>query len=1014
VAVRELITGTVTFLFSDIEGSTKLLQEAGEGYADLLEEQRRIVRDAIAEHDGIEVGTEGDSFFVVFRSPRNALEAAARIQRSLADHRFSHPLRVRMGVHTGEGRVLGANDYVGIDVHRAARIAGAAHGGQVLVSEATRALAEREVPPGLEFRDLGRHRLKDLAQPEHLHQLVVSGLPSEFPPIRALDVRPNNLPLQLTKFIGREEQVSEVKRHLFDGVRLLTLTGPGGTGKTRLALEVAAEALIHFEDGVCFVDLSSVSDPESVVPAIAEALGVHEAVDRPLRDALEETLRDRTTLLVLDNFEQVVDAGANVDWLLRAAPHTKVIVTSRTVLHRYGEHEFPVPPMPVVEPDQAADLDAAGRSESIRLFVERATAAKPDFALTSENAAAVARIAALLDGLPLAIELAASRVKMLSPQAILDRLAAGSTVLTSRLLDRPERQRSLRGAIEWSYDLLKPHERGLFARMSVFHGGASLEAVESVCTLPQDLDTLEVLESLVDHSLVKQAEAEGGEPRFDMLATIRAYAAERLEEGPDRAEAAKGAHAVYFADLARRQRDRLSGPERDRALAALLADLENLRVAWRYWLGARDLGQVSALLDVLLLLYDAHGWYHATIEISTDLLDLLAATPSTPKRAIQELTVRMGLARALMAVRGYTPEVEQAFESALRLFEGQRDVPQLVPVLRALANFYSFRGDFQKAAVIGEEMLSHAGPDGDPRLRGEGHLVLGYGIALTADMHGGLQHLDEAIACFETEPAPASRTSLGNDPRVASHTVSALVLWLLGFPDRARERADRAVEIAAELGRPFTLAYSTFHSGYLHLWRREPEPARDRAQAVVAVANEFDLHIWRAIGASLLGAANARLGLIDEGVAQIEQGMALYKGISTPPVFWPLLLGLKAGVYRDAGRLTEALEQVDEALGILGTDVVLASDFCLFKGDLLLGLGRPDAEEWFRRAVDAASPLDARMPQLRAATRLCRLRRAAGDPDPDLELRELFETFTEGFSLSDLIDARALLDEDPR
>jgi class 3 adenylate cyclase len=337
-------TGTVTFLFSDIEGSTRLLQELGDGYDDLLQRHNDILREAILEHRGAEISTEGDSFFVVFPDHLGAVRAAAQIQRSLASHAFPQPVRVRIGLHTGQGR-LAAGNYIGLDVHRAARIAAAGHGGQVLISDATRALVELGLPLDLTLRDLGAQRLKDLARPEHLYQLVVGGLPSEFPPPKSLDARPNNLPIQLTRFIGRQEQVSKLKEQLLNGARLLTLIGPGGTGKTRLALEVAAEAITAFEDGAWFVDLAPITDPDLVISTIAETVGVKEKPSDPLQDTLERNLKDQAMLLVLDNFEQVLEAGAAVERLLRAAPRLKVLVTSRAVLHRYGEQEFPVPPL---------------------------------------------------------------------------------------------------------------------------------------------------------------------------------------------------------------------------------------------------------------------------------------------------------------------------------------------------------------------------------------------------------------------------------------------------------------------------------------------------------------------------------------------------------------------------------------------------------------------------------------------------------------------------------------------
>jgi predicted ATPase len=1008
----ELPTHTVTFLFSDIEGSTRLLQSLGDRYVDLLQHHNRIFREAIRQHGGAEIGTEGDSFFVVFPEAGEATQAAIEIQRALADQAFPEPIRVRMGLHTGHGKRAGG-DYVGIDVHRAARIAGAGHGGQVLISDATRALVEPDLPGDVRLRDLGSHRLKDLIRPEHLFQLVARGLPSEFPAPKSLDARPNNLPIQLTRFIGREDAVSEVKRRLLNGARLLTLTGPGGTGKTRLALEVAAETLGAFEDGAWFVDLASITDPAHVMATIAEVLGVKEKPGRPLVNILEDSLRDRAILLVLDNFEQVVDAGGAVERLLRAAPRLKVLLTSRVVLRRYGEQELPVLPLDLPDAHGARDPASLMRCDAIRLFIERATAVKPNFVLTSENAPSVAEITVRLDGLPLAIELAASRIKILSPHAIVERLAQGSPLLSSRLQDAPARQRTLRGAIEWSYELLKEPERLLFDELSVFQGGASLEAVESVCSPARGGDTLDGLATLVDNSLLRQVEEEDAEPRFAMLETIKQYAAERLDERPEVSAATRRAHAAYFADFAQRQWLDLTGPRRERSLTTMAADIDNLRLAWRYWVGEGDLDQLHKLVDSLWLLYDTRGWYHATIEVATDLLGVLSSTPSTPDLAMQEVMLRTRLARALMAIHGYTQEVEEEYARALALLEGQEALPQLFPVLRGLASFYNYRAEFDKGAQVGRDILRLAEAQDDPSIRVDGHLVLGSSIALGNDLAAGLDQLEQAIAWFDSEGYRSPPFRLGNNPGVACLTVSALVLWLLGFPDRSLDRAIRAVALANELEHPFSLCYAYFHSGFLHLWRREPHLALDRATKIVESADESDLEIWRALGRCLLGASTAGMGGVEQGLERFREGLDLYHGLKTPPVFWPLLLLLEGGAYARSARPADGLGLVDAAIEIAGDGLTLVPEFYLVKGDLLMtarASGGDAAEPWFQRAFEVAQERAARMSQLRAALRLCRLRCEEGKAQEGIRvLQPVYENFTEGFVTADLRDARSLL-----
>jgi class 3 adenylate cyclase len=416
-----LPTGTVTFLFTDIEGSTRLLESLGTGYQPILERHHVLLRDAIASGQGTEISTEGDAFFAVFSSAPSAVAAVTAAQRSLTAEPWpaNATVRVRMGLHSGEG-VLGGDSYVGLDVHRAARVASAGHGGQVLLSGSTHALAIGNLPSGVVLADLGEHRLKDLSRPEHLWQLSIEGLPSAFPPPKTLEATPNNLPLQLTSFLGRQREVDEVTA-LVNANRLITMTGPGGTGKTRLALQVAAEASDRFPDGVYFVALEPITRAELLLPTIAQAVGLVDAGAATV-ERLAEHFGDKSFLLVLDNFEQVDDAAPLVADLLSRAPHLTILATSRSPLRVYGEREFPVPPLGLPDPRNLPDLDRFSQFESVALFVERAVAVRPDFAVDNDNAPAVAEICVRLDGLPLAIELAAARVRVLTPQAILDRL----------------------------------------------------------------------------------------------------------------------------------------------------------------------------------------------------------------------------------------------------------------------------------------------------------------------------------------------------------------------------------------------------------------------------------------------------------------------------------------------------------------------------------------------------------------------------------------------------------------
>jgi predicted ATPase/class 3 adenylate cyclase len=517
-----LPTGTVTFLFTDIEGSTRLLRYDRQAYGTALADHRRLVRAAFAACGGREVDTQGDSFFAAFPTAGQAVAAAVAAQRSLAEHAWPDgvPVLVRMGVHTGEATVAG-DGYIGLAVHRAARIAAAAAGGQVLVSETTAALAGDELPDGAALRPLGEHRLKDFPQPAALFQLDIAGLATDFPPPRTLPRR-SALPRPPGEFIGRDTDVTALAALLTaDRTRLVTLIGPGGMGKTRLAVETARTVADGFPGGVVFVPLAPVTDPGLLLATVADAVGSRREPGAAPLDVLASALDDERTLLVLDNFEQVSAARNDVAALLEAVPVAVVLVTSRQALRLRSERRYPLAPL--------ADTPAQ------HLFAERAAAVSPGFALDDRNAAMVAEICRRLDGLPLAIELAAARTRLLPPAALLDRLRQRLDVLGSGPVDLPERQRTLRATMDWSFDLLGPHEQAVFTGLAVFAGGCSLAAAEAVCGPPDELDVLDALAALLDASLLLESDESAAEPRLHMLETVRRYALEKLATSSDRA-----------------------------------------------------------------------------------------------------------------------------------------------------------------------------------------------------------------------------------------------------------------------------------------------------------------------------------------------------------------------------------------------------------------------------------------------------------------------------------------------
>ena len=666
----------------------------------------RILRSAIEAQGGHVFKTVGDAFCAAFPTAPEALEAALSAQRALLvneDWGEAGAPPVRMALHTGSAEERDG-DYFGPPLNRVARLLSAGHGGQTLLSLSAQELVRDHLPVDAELRDLGEHRLKDLARPERVFELLVPDLPADFPPLRTLEGRPNNLPMQPTPLVGREREIDEIRgRLLAPEVRLLTLTGPGGTGKTRLALQAAAELLDEFKDGVFFVALATLTDPTLVASTVAQALGVRESGDQPLIEGMKDYLKDKRLLLVLDNFEQVLEAAPLAGELL-SAPRLKVLATSRIPLGVYGEHEYAVPPLAVPDPRRLPGLEALSQYEAVRLFIERARAAKADFAVTNENAPAVAEICARLDGLPLAIELAAARVKLLPPNAMLGRLGRRLKLLTGGARDLPERQRTLRGAIEWSHTLLDEGEKTLFARMAVFSGGRTLEAVEAVCDAAGDLpvDAFEGVSSLLDKSLVRQEEGPEGEPRFVMLETIHEYAREKLQESGEAEEIGR-AHTEYFLALAEEVEPELTGADQAGWMERLEAEHDNMRAALSRSLEGEDLEELGLrLANALSYFWFVRGyWSEGRGWLEEALAGNAAALPEARAKALRVLA-------NLEVEQGDYERAETSAEEALALYQGLGDQKGVSDSLGELGWVSLFRGDYERAEAPLEQSLAAA------------------------------------------------------------------------------------------------------------------------------------------------------------------------------------------------------------------------------------------------------------------------------------------------------------------
>jgi predicted ATPase/class 3 adenylate cyclase len=717
----ELPTGTVTLLFTDIEGSTRLLEELKpERYADALERHRDLLRRAFSERGGYEVDYEGDSFFVSFQSAANAVDAALAAQRALAveDWPAGYPLRARMGLHTGEPLAVPPK-YVGLDVHRAARIMAAGHGDQVLLSGRTASLAEEALPRGCDLRDLGEHRLKDLSGKQRLYQLVAEGLRSEFPPLRTLELRANNLPVQPNRLIGRSQEIRELT-DLLRGpeTRLVTLTGPGGTGKTRVALEAAAELIDDFADGVFVAFLASVRDPDLVLQVVAQTLGLRQRTGEQLVQTLAAYLGERQILLLLDNFEHLLECAGETAELLATSPRLKMLITSREPLRLAAERVFEVPPLTAPHARLATAAEAL-EHDSVILFVERAAAATGRFRLDDEDAAAVADICARLDGLPLAIELAAARARSLSPRAFQRRLSERLTLLTGGARDLDERQRTLRATIGWSYDLLTEEERTLFANLAVFVGGCRLEAAEAVCDPDGVLGKglFDATSSLVEKSLLHRRDDPDGEPRFWMLETIREYAQDQLRARGDETTL-RLAHAHYFLDLAERGEIELRGKDQLAWLDRLESEYGNIREVLR-WALASSPELALRMTGALYLFWEIRGHWNEGIRWSKESLERVDDPP------------RGARARALFSaafvslVAGEYEDGIALLEKALPLFEQSRDTESVAHAFNELAWLNLFMGERVRALEWGEKARALAREIVDPWLTGQALLVLG-------------------------------------------------------------------------------------------------------------------------------------------------------------------------------------------------------------------------------------------------------------------------------------------------
>ncbi len=699
-------SGTVTFLFTDIEGSTALWERDSQVMATSVERHLELLDAAIAEHGGYRYQTVGDGVQAAFATAPDALAAAVRAQQLIAAEPWSlpDPIRVRMALHAGEATPDSTGDYHQVPaLNRLSRLLAVAHGGQIVLSEAARALVGDALPPSVTLHDLGEYRLRDLLEPERIWQVLAPGLESSFPPPRTLERHETNLPMQLTTLVGREAEIAHVSAMIErDGARLVTLTGPGGTGKTRLALAVAAEALDTFPDGVWFVDLAPLTDPALVLPGIAGVLGVREVGGQPLLRTVEAFLASKRLLLVLDNFEQVLDAAPQLAELLTACPRLSMLVTSREPLQMRAEQQVPVAPLPLPPQERMLSLAELARVPAINLFVQRARAIVPNFTLTEENAPAIVAICQRLDGLPLAIELAAARIRLLPPQALQERLGRSLPVLTGGPRDAPARQRTLRDAIAWSHDLLEGDEPALFRRLAVFSGGWTLEAAEAVIGNDGVLDVFTGITALADKSLVRPLATTDPEPRFGMLETIREFGLEQLTAAGE-LDATRGRHVAYlvaFTEALSAQLFQTTEPEQ---LERLAAERDNIRAALT-WLDQQ--GDEEGMIRLAA----GMGWFWFVRGLGTEGISWLERARS-PRSAVAApiRAAALNWASVLTLPRkDHAAATELAALSVRLLWESGDESASLAMALIGQGRSTGYSGDRFSGVALLEEALALA------------------------------------------------------------------------------------------------------------------------------------------------------------------------------------------------------------------------------------------------------------------------------------------------------------------
>jgi len=820
-----LPTGTVTFLFTDLEGSTRLWEEHPDAMRTALARHDEILRDAVEGHGGHVVKTTGDGLHAAFAVAPEAVVAAIDAQRVLLDEAWAlpEPLRVRMGLHTG-GAEVRDGDYFGPAVNRAARVSAAAHGGQVVVSHATEELIRDDLPAGAALTDLGEHRLRDLARPERVYQVDAAGLPDDFPPLRSIDAFPSNLPLQLSSFVGREREITNIAKELHEA-RLVTLTGVGGVGKTRLSIQVAAEVLPHYPDGVWLCELAAATDPDTLVQVVASTLGASARPGLDLGASILEYLHARELLVVLDNCEHLLDAAGRLsEGILRECANVRILATSREGLGVEGERVVALRSLGVPEP--GAERDAIATSDAARLFLERARSAQAEFELDDAASGAVAEICRRLDGIPLAIELAAARVVAMHPQEIADHLDERFRLLTGGRRTAVERHHTLRATVDWSYSLLSPNEQTVFERLGVFAGSFDAAAAESVASGDgiERWDVVDALTDLVAKSMVT-ADRSSGTTRYQLLETLRQYARELLDEHGG-SDVWRRRHAEHYAAFAEEAGTAMIGPEELAWRARLVRDLDNLRAAVIWSLDRDDVVDVDLGLRIIAGITSGGIWYR-----------------------------ELGIAR-------------WALDATTRLDDatpGRRAAVRSVAASGALQ-----AGDLARCEELAGAVLSDRA-EATALVVANAYINLSVARAHAGEFRAALEILDGAVA--ETPDGVDHRFSLAG-----LHSSSTYWALMDGDVERAKTEARTALELGRQVGNLSSLAGGLLTFGYAW-WRDDPEAALAAIEEGAQLARDgaMDMNLAGALQAAAL--IYASRGQTREAVVQLREGVQYEQNI---------------------------------------------------------------------------------------------------------------------------------------